>query len=314
MTPRISVIMPCLNSAQHIGRSVASVLAQTLNDFELLVVDNGSTDATLDIVTAFVDPRIRVLRQPERGVSRARNLGLQAARAPQIAFLDSDDTWSVDCLEKLSAALASHPGAVLAYSGWQNVGVAGTRGEPFVPPDYETPDKVAVLLGGCRWPIHACLTDASAIRTAGGFDTRLVVAEDYLLWLEVATRGPIVRVAEVLAQYQHHGGVQATKNQARAVLDTLRAKQIFLGRHPEVAAAVGRERIRALTWGRLIHEGNALYWRGNVEAARPIFRKALFAGEGSWADRARMLPSLLPLSVHRRLVRARTGSARGTPQ
>jgi len=129
--------------------------------------------------------------------------------------------------------------AVLAYCGWQNVGMAGARGNPFIPPDYETPDKMAALLEGCRWPIHACLADARAIHEAGGFDPRLVVAEDYLLWLEVATRGPIVRVAEVLAQYQHHGGVQATKHHARAVLDTLRAKQIFLTHHPEVAAAVG---------------------------------------------------------------------------
>jgi len=304
MTPQVSVIMPCLNSAHHIQRSLDSVLAQTLGDFEVLVVDNGSTDATLDIVAAIADARIRVLNQPERGVSRARNLGLEEARAPLIAFLDSDDTWNADFLEKLAVALTARPAAILAYCGWQNVGATGPRGEPFVPPDYETPDKVAALLEGCRWPIHACLTDARAIRAAGGFDTRLVVAEDYLLWLEVATRGPIVRVAEVLAQYQHHDGIQATKNVTRSILDTLRAKQIFLDNHPEITTAVGHDRIHALTWGRLIQEANVLYWRGDIERARPIFRKALLSGKGSISEKLRMLPSLLPLWFHQLLLLA----------
>lgn len=312
MTPQISVIMPCLNSARHIRNAVASVLAQTLDDFELLIVDNGSTDSTLDIVAAIADRRIRILHQPQRGVSWARNLGLECARGAVIAFLDSDDTWSVDFLEKMSSALAAHPDAVLAYCGWQNLGLPGPRGEPFIPPDYEGPDKTQLLLEGCRWPIHGCLTRTGAIRAAGGFDTSLTVAEDYLLWLEVSARGTIVRVADVLAQYQHHDGIQATKNLSRAVLDTLRAKQIFLARHPEITATVGKDRIRALTWGPLIQEGNALYWRGNVESARPIFRKALLAGQGSWSDRRRMLASFLPLTLHQRLRQARTHQSERT--
>jgi GT2 family glycosyltransferase len=310
MSPQVSIIMPCLNSAQHVRESVASALAQTRGDFELLVVDNGSTDATLEIVAGMSDPRIRVLHQPERGVSRARNLGLRESRGALVAFLDSDDTWSPDFLEKMCAALAARPDAPLAYCGWQNVGLAGPRGAPFVPPDYESPEKPAALLEGCRWPIHGCLTRAEAIRAAGGFDTRLAVGEDYLLWLEVASQGPIVRVAEVLAQYRHHDGVQATKNLVRAALDTLRAKQIFLGHHPEARRDLGKDKIRALTWGRLIQTGNEFYWRGNIEAARPLFRKALLAGQGTWSDRARMLPSLFPLALHQRISgtgRPRTG-------
>lgn len=304
MTPQISIIMPCLNSAQHVRDSVASVLAQTRGDFELLVVDNGSTDATLQIVAGMNDPRIRVLHQLERGVSGARNLGLRESRGALVAFLDSDDTWSPEFLEKMCTALAVRTDAILAYCGWQNVGLAGPRGAPFVPPDYESPEKPAAMLEGCRWPIHGCLTRAEAIRAAGGFDVRLTVGEDYLLWLEVASQGPIVRVAEVLAQYRHHDGVQATKNVARAALDTLRAKQIFLSHHPETLHDLGKDKVRALTWGRLIQAGNELYWRGNIEAARPLFRKALLARQGSWADKARMLPSLFPLMLHKRICRS----------
>ncbi len=305
MNPGISIIMPCLNGEQNIQTAIDSVLTQSFDDFELIVVDNGSTDRTPEILSAVNDSRLRVLTLPERGVSRARNLGLRKARGAFIAFLDSDDTWSAEFLEKMYTALASDAKAALAYCGWQNLGLPGPRGEPFVPPDYETPDKAAALLEGCRWPIHACLTRHAAIIEAGGFNTHLTIGEDYLLWMEVSAAGTIIRVPEVLARYHHHDGVQAIRNQALAALDTFRAKQLFLRRHPEIAKQLGPDRIESLTWDKLIHEGNALHWQGNLENARPVFRKALLAGHGSLSAKLRMLPSLLPLSVHRAILAAK---------
>lgn len=304
--PQVSVIMPCLNGEQTIRAAVDSALAQSLDDFELIVVDNGSTDRTREILGSVDDPRLRVLTLPERGVSRARNLGLREARGAFIAFLDSDDSWSPEFLEKMHKALTSNSKAVLAYCGWQNVGLPGYRREPFVPPDYETSNKAADLLEGCRWPIHACLTLHAAIIQAGGFNTQLAVAEDYLLWMEISAAGAIIRVPEVLAQYHHHDGVQATKNKSVAMLDTLRAKQMFLGRHPEIVAQLGADKIASLTWDKLIEQGNALHWQGDLENARPVFRKALLAGHGSAAAKLRMLPSLLPLWLHRAIFTTKT--------
>ncbi len=305
MTPIVSIIMPCLNGERHIQATIDSVLAQTFDDFELIVVDNGSTDRTPEILGSVNDPRLKVLTLPERGVSRARNLGLREAHGAFIAFLDSDDTWSAEFLEKMHTALASDSKAALAYCGWQNRGLPGPRGEPFVPPDYENPDKAAALLEGCRWPIHACLTRHAAIIEAGGFNTQLTIAEDYLLWMEVSVTGTIIRVPEVLAQYHHHDGVQATHNLALAVLDTLRAKQMFLHQHPKIAEQIGTSKIESLTWDKLILQGNTLHWQGDIENARPIFRKALLSGHGSLAAKLRMLPSLLPLSVHRAIIAAK---------
>ena len=303
--PLISIIMPCLNGERHIQAAIDSVLTQTFDDFELIVVDNGSTDRTPEILGSVDDPRLRVLSLPERGVSRARNLGLREARGAFIAFLDSDDTWSATFLEKMHTALASDSKAVLAYCGWQNLGLPGPRGEPFVPPDYENPDKVATLLEGCRWPIHACLTRHTAIIEAGGFNTHLTIAEDYLLWMEVSVTGTIIRVPEVLAQYHHHDGVQATRNQTLAALDTFKAKQLFFRRHPEIAKQLGPDKIEFLTWDKLMQQGNVLHWQGDIENARPIFRKVLLAGHGSFSAKLRMLPSLLPLSVHRTILAAK---------
>lgn len=306
MKPRVSIIMPCLNGERHVLASVSSVLAQRMMDFELVFVDNGSTDQTLDIVQAIHDPRLLVLRQPERGVSRARNLGINSARAPLIAFIDSDDTWDVAFLDRMCDALDNAPESVLAYCGWQNLGLPHGRGAPFIPPDYETSEKMERLLVGCRWPIHGCVTRTTVVRQVGGFDTSLVIGEDYLLWMQIAAHGSIVRVPEVLAFYHHHDGIQATRNHVTAVLDTLRAKQIFLARNPEVADALGAARIDELIWGELVRQANALYWGGDVTAARPLYRLALRKGKGSLKDKLRMLAALLPLMVHKLMSRIRS--------
>src|SRR2546430_2029802 len=133
--PTVSVVMACLNSARHIAASVASAGQQTLRDWEMIVVDNGSTDGTGRIVENFRDSRIGLLHQPVRGVSAARNMAIAAARAPYIAFLDSDDTWHPQCLETLHAALAARPDAALAYCGWQNVGASWRHADPYIPPE-----------------------------------------------------------------------------------------------------------------------------------------------------------------------------------
>lgn len=300
--PRVSVIMPCLNAELHLGEAIASVLGQTLTDLELIVVDNGSTDRTQGILRAIADPRLLIVEEKERGVSRARNAGLEHASGEFVAFLDADDTWAPTFLEKLYAALAPHADAALSYCGWQNVGLEGPRGMPFVPPDYEGSGKMAALLVNCRWPIHAALTRRAAIAATGGFDTRLIIGEDYLLWLELASRGGLVRVPEVLAYYRHHGGEQATRNRALAVLQAMQAKQFFLDQHPEIVVNLGGRQIEALTWGQLVQEGNELYWRGDLENAQPVLRKALLAGKGTLSDKLRMLPSLLPRRLYRVIV------------
>lgn len=304
MPPTVSIIMPCHNAAAHLTVSVGSALAQTYEDWELIAVDDGSNDGTLAWLQAQVDTRIRVSTQANQGVSTARNAGLALARGRYVAFLDADDTWAPTFLEKMLGALQSRPDAVLAYCGWQNVGLKGPRGDPFIPPDYEGPNKSEALLEGCRWPIHGALTRRTAITAAGDFNTDLTIAEDYLLWMEVSATGAIVRVPEVLAQYHHHDGVQATHNLALAALDTLRARQMFLRRHPEVARQLGSVKIECLTWEKLIQQGNAMHWKGDLVNARPVFRKALLAGHGSLSAKLRMLPSLLPLKLHSAIQRA----------
>ena len=303
MNPSISIIMPCYNVAAHLPQSVNSVLSQTFIDWELITVDDGSNDNTLTWLQTQTNPRLRVISQVNQGVCAARNHGLAEARGEYIAFLDADDTWETRCLEKLRAALVVNPDAALAYCGWQNLGLPGGRGAPFVPPDYEGPNKAVDLFRNCRWPIHAALTRRSAIEEAGRFDERFITSEDYLLWLKIALRHPIVRVPEVLAYYHFHGSAQATGNRLRLAYNHWLVQRDFLHGHADFAKGLGWHKVRELTHGELLQKGMAAYWARDLLTARAIFRVVMKSGYGKLKDWKIMLPALLPLSVHQTLVR-----------
>ena len=113
-----------------------------------------------------------------------------------------------------------------------------------MPPDYETADKLETLFTGCRWPIHAAVVKRDAVIAAGGFDPELKNAEDYALWLRVASSAPIVRVPEVLAYYHFHEGMQASSNRARAALHHWKAQRRFLAHNPDFEIRIGRKHAR----------------------------------------------------------------------
>jgi len=298
--------MPCFNAASTLAASVGSLLSQSFADWELLAVDDGSTDGTADALTAFGDARIRLLQQANAGVSAARNRALQVAQSRFVAFLDADDTWAASFLDEMLTALTHHPDAVLAYCGWQNLGLAPGRCQPYVPPDYEaSPDKVDVLLRGCPWPIHAALCRRDALQRTGGFDTRLVVAEDFLLWLEMAAEQPIVRVPNVLAFYHHDPArTQATSDRGRAAQQIFTAQSIFLERHPRIAARLGRSRVRDLTLGSMLQRAYEQFWARDLHSAQRLFRHVLLHGYGQLRDWKYMAPAaLLPAPLYEPFVR-----------
>jgi glycosyltransferase involved in cell wall biosynthesis len=305
MTHLVSIIMPCYNAAQHLSRSVGSVLAQTEGNWELVIVDDGSRDDSWRELQdlAQTDPRIRIFRQANAGAAAARNHALREARGDYIAFLDADDTWHPDFLASMRAALNHASSDGLAYCGWQNIGLGGGRDAPFVPPDYEGDNKVEALLGGCRWPIHTALVSAKAIRESGGFDETLSSCMDYDLWLRIGSTLPLIRVPYVLAYYHHHGGEQITKNRARIAFNHWRAQRKFLHANPALVASLGVARIRALTVGQLLGRGYDCYWNRDVVAARAIFRAVMKERYGTLRDWKYMLPALLPEAVHRWLLR-----------
>lgn len=310
----ISVVMPCYNSASTISTSLASAFGQTYGNVEVIVVDDGSKDDSLAVLKELQlkYPRLTVIPQENRGAGPARNVALKAAKGQFVAFLDADDTWVPECLEKLHQGLQSSPDAVLAYCGWQNLGLEAQRCQPYIPPDYETQNKVDVFLKACPWPIHAALVKRETLVELGGFDEQWSSCMDFDLWLRLGAARPLVRVPEVLAFYHHHSAdSRISLNRSRVALNHWRIQLRFVREHPELVAKLGSARVDELTHGELMFKGFDAYWKRDLRTARTIFRHVMKQGYGRLRDWRYMLPSLLPESWHYGLVRLLEANPRG---
>jgi len=193
----VSVIIPTYNRAALVQEAVASVLAQSCRNFEVLVVDDGSTDDTVAALAPYAEP-VKVLRRESRGgVSAARNTGMAAARGEWLAFLDSDDLWLPEKLARQMAYLAEHPELLICQTEetWVRRGVRVNQPQ--------THRKI----GGRIFfqSLERCLVSPSAvilhrglIEKHGGFDEDLAAAEDYDLWLRLSWRHEVGLVPEPL--------------------------------------------------------------------------------------------------------------------
>jgi glycosyltransferase involved in cell wall biosynthesis len=196
MVPRVSVIIPTYNRTALVQEAVASVLAQTYRDFEVVVVDDGSTDGTTAALADYQEVQVHRHRR-RRGVAAARNTGVAAARGQWLAFLDSDDLWLPDKLTRQMAHLDNQPGLWLSQTDetWVRRGVRVNK-----PVSHR---KVGGRIFGPS--LKRCMVSPSAVilhrrllEAHGGFDESLPAAEDYDLWLRLTWRYEVGLVATPL--------------------------------------------------------------------------------------------------------------------
>jgi glycosyltransferase involved in cell wall biosynthesis len=198
VTPRIAIVIATRNQARWLPSTIASVRAQTMRDFELVVVDDGSTDDTAAVATAAAggDPRIGVVRVARRERAAARNHGVAATSADLVAFLDGDDLWAPDKLMRQLERLDAAPAAALCYTVARYVDAddrpLSIRRPPFVVEGHAFP----TLVRANRMILSSVVVRRSAFEGAGGFDETLPVlgCEDWDLWLRIARRHPVVAV------------------------------------------------------------------------------------------------------------------------
>lgn len=192
-SPAISVVTAARDVRPFIGQTVASVLSQTLDDVEMILVDDASTDGTADAAVAGGDPRLRVVRTAApSGVGRARNLGLAMCRAPYVVFLDGDDLLEPDALERMLRVLEGAPDRVACFGHHVRIAEDGSPFEAAPPAFKVLPDrdtlrhllaKNVIVNGGA-----ICIrTDAA--RAVGGYRTDLPLGEDWEFWCRLAARG-----------------------------------------------------------------------------------------------------------------------------
>jgi glycosyltransferase involved in cell wall biosynthesis len=194
--PQVSVVIPTYNRAWCLREAVDSVLSQDFRDFELIVVDDGSTDPTPQLLEGY-GPTIRVLRQDNRGVSAARNAGIAAGRGALIAFLDSDDLWLPGKLERQVAFFDSQADALICQT--EELWVRNGRR---VNPGKRHRKRSGLIF---EPSLELCLVSPSAVMVrrvlferVGLFDEGLPACEDYDLWLRVSCRYPVHLIDSVL--------------------------------------------------------------------------------------------------------------------
>lgn len=184
--PQVSVIIPVYNRAAFVLEAVDSVLKQTLQDFELIVIDDGSTDGTAEALKRFED-RLFYRYQDNQGVSGARNLGLQMARGKWIAFLDSDDLWLPEKLETQVRFFSENPGAVICQT--EEIWIRkGRRVNPQKKHQKFSGDIFAPSLLLCLVSPSAVMIQRNLFDQVGYFDVTLPACEDYDLWLRISSQ------------------------------------------------------------------------------------------------------------------------------
>ncbi|MEZ0123233.1 MAG: glycosyltransferase family 2 protein [Candidatus Reddybacter sp.] len=303
--PLITVVMPCFNAEAYLTEAVECVFKQSYPRVELIVVDDGSRDKSIQLLQQLAEkhPRLKVFQQENAGPYPARNRALAQAQGVLIAFLDADDYWAPDCLSKLFQALQASD-ADLSYCGWQNIVEGGDNGPPFIPPAYEEGDIFAAFLKGCPWPIHAALSKRSLIEQAGGFSTRCFSSMDYDFWLRLsAISQHIVRVPAVLAFYRWHNEGQISSIKWRQVIDALQVKSDFIAAQSRLISHLSTTQLNDVTGGFIYRQAYDAFWKRDLVSAQHLFRALLRNGYWKKSDLKYILPSLLPPPLFRGLVR-----------
>lgn len=223
--PLVSVVIPTYNRAGMLDQALRSVCAQTFKDYELIVVDDGSSDNTAEVVEKYA-PRIKYLPKKNGGVASARNLGLKAAGGDLIAWLDDDDYFLPGKLEKQAGYMAAHPEVGLVYTGMLMIDTTGAYPARTyaIPPRYKSCREVRnALINNCFFGNSTVMMRKECFDRTGLFDESMKHTVDYDMWLRAAAYFRFDCVPEVLTVYRWHGR-QISMCRDNRILPLLRKK------------------------------------------------------------------------------------------
>lgn len=212
MSPtQVDIILPCHEGESYAKEALGSLLAQTHTGWKAWIVDDGSSEQSrrklMEIVTSFADPRISVITQRQQGAAAARNKGVEMGEAPWVAFLDIDDLWVPDKLERQLALASSREGLAAVYSDY--LILCGGRLSPStIPPRLSGLIGPALVREGNRvsGSASAVLVSRSALRKAGPFDESLRLGEDWDMWIRLSSLGEFTYVDQPLVHVRQRSG------------------------------------------------------------------------------------------------------------
>jgi glycosyltransferase involved in cell wall biosynthesis len=267
----VTVVIPCYNQARFLGEAIESVLSQSYRNFEIIVVDDGSTDDTSEVASGYDE--VRLIRQENRGLAAARNRGLAEARGEYVVFLDSDDRLLPEALEAGLECFAAHPDCALVAGHSHIIGADGSfrRVLKHEPTDQ---DPYVAMLEKCHIaPPATVMYRRSVFETVGGFASGVDASADYDMYLRVARHFTLRRYDAAVAEYRMHGEnmIRNSGLMLRSDITVLRSQRRYIerDRRREAAWKVGLEYARR-------HWGDPL-----VERVREQ------VGEGEWKEALR---------------------------
>jgi glycosyltransferase involved in cell wall biosynthesis len=245
-TPAVSVVIATFNRVGFIGETIESVLCQKFQDFELIVVDDGSTDNTPELVRSFGYP-IRYFRQANKGPSAARNLGVKQARAPWISIQDSDDVCASNHLEVLYSYARTHGDCGMVFANGAYLGGPEHNRETIIPKSKsldlaERGIRLEDLFDKSIVRLQAALISKDCYETVGGHDETLRIAMDLDLAFRLYARYPIAYLDEVVFYYRKHQG-NIGRDQELRLLENIRVIEKLVIEYPDARQQLGEHRI-----------------------------------------------------------------------
>jgi glycosyltransferase involved in cell wall biosynthesis len=236
-TPRVSVVLPAYNAAGTIRRAIDSILRQTMQDLELIVVDDGSEDCTREVVQSMNDPRLRYVRRPHQGLPRTLNAGLAEARGAIVAVQDADDWSDPERLERQLAVLDARPDVAVVGSRMPEVDAEGRPLTPRAPFRAGDANEVLMRFNPISNPSSAFRRDV--IVALGGYDPRYGCAPEYDLWLRVSDEHTVLALDDPVAIRALDGTNLSMTHERQCIGDTIRMR---------IRAMARRRSLRGLLW------------------------------------------------------------------
>ena len=219
----VSVIIPCYNQARYLGEAIESVLRQSYDNFQIIVVDDGSTDETQEVARRY--ERVECIRQENRGLAEARNAGMRASRGEYVVFLDADDRLMEKGLEAGVNALGDHPLCAFAFGHVKLIGEDGSALSEPEQTSIERDHYVELLRHNYIWTLGAVMYRRERVVSAGQFNPSINASADYDLNIRLARKYPVHCHGEVVLEYRKHGA-NMTRNFKAMLESAVTARRI----------------------------------------------------------------------------------------